>query len=96
MAVVAGWTRLTTSGKVATGPLALTGVIVNGSVSGAVVTLYNSLDENSNDIIAEIKIEGAYSLPLFFDWPIFIERGLYIKVGSNIDSVTVFWCPFRE
>lgn len=96
MPIVTGWTRITSSGRVASGPLMVTAVIVNASVSGSVVTLYNSLDESETDIITEIKVSGSFSEILTLDWPVFCERGLYVKVGSNVDSVTVFWVPFTE
>jgi hypothetical protein len=96
MAIVSGSLRLTTSGLVASGPLLVTGIYVNATVSGSLVTLYNSLDPISSSQLMQVKTDGVGTKVVPFNSPIYCERGLYLEVGTGVTEVLTTWLPIKE
>lgn len=96
MPIVSGWLRLVSSGRVADGPILLTGVYVNGSVSGATVTLYNALDVIASSKILDVIVGGTETKSVLFQNAVYCERGLYVTLDANVDECMIAWLPIRE
>lgn len=96
MTVVSGWLRLVASQKVASGPLLLTGVILNASVTGATATLYNAVDAIGASKIMDIIVGGDETKAIVFNHPIYCEGGLYASLDSNVDELVLTWIPLDE
>jgi len=87
------WTHLKGSGTVSDQPTFVHGVIVTGSSGGATASVYNGQDAESGNLLSEIKVAANLSWQITFPQPLYCNRGVYVKFGSNITSVTVFWRP---
>ena len=71
------------------------GVLLLVSTTGGDVTLYEGLDAYSGRKIGRFEGIADQSTPVIFSMPIYLERGLFIAVGSNVTEVTVFYQPTR-
>jgi hypothetical protein len=96
MAIVSGWHRLTASGRVISGPILLTGIYVNATVSGSLITLYNALDAIPGSQLLQVKAAVVGTKEVIFPNPIFCERGLYLSVGSGVTEVFLTVLPIGE
>jgi len=90
----ASWTYIEKDSVVSDQPSLLFGVIVNGSSNGAYVDLYAGQDADSGSKIARVQVLANVSWEIFMARPVVCGRGIYVDLGTNIDSVTVIWAPF--
>lgn len=90
------FTRTTTDQLINEGETLLHGLLLLTSVTGGDVTLYEGLDPDSGRKIWTFKGEANISQMISFPAPLWLERGLYIDVGSNVTEVTLFWTPVRN
>lgn len=88
-----GWTRVISDSAINTGPCVVAGLIINASVDGGDVSLYDGNDALSGRLFDTFQGLANESKPIPFPAPVHFEQGIYIDVGSNITSVTVIWLP---
>lgn len=91
-----GFTRLTVDGIVNEGQTLLFGIHIEASTAGGDVTIYEGMDSQSGRILGVFKEnlnnhEVKNIIP-----PVFLDRGLYVDIGSNVTAVTLFWLPVRD
>lgn len=96
MSIASGWLRLDASERVADGPVFLTGIFVNASVTGATVTLYNAVDVVNQSKIMDIIVGGEETKAIVFNHPLYCENGLYAELDNDIDELTLTWIPGPE
>lgn len=65
------------------------GFILLTSATNAGVTVYDGLDEKSGRQLAVLQGFQNVPVPFTFEFPIPIDRGLYIDVGSDITSIMI-------
>ncbi|MEE8346815.1 MAG: hypothetical protein V3S20_05665 [Dehalococcoidia bacterium] len=68
------------------------GVCVASSGGAATVTVYDSVDA-SGDVIDEFSPAQSKSDRHPPDRGVIIRRGLYVDLGSNVDSFVVYFSP---
>lgn len=88
-----GFTRLTADGIVNEGATLLFGLHIEASTAGGDVSLYEGMDSGSGRLIGTFKENANDHDVLSFPVPIFLDRGLYVDIGSNVTAVTLFWLP---
>lgn len=88
-----GFTRITASALINEGPTLLYGVQLLTSAYGADIVLYEGQDSVSGKNIMRIKPDPETSMDRKFDPALYLERGLYVSVGSNVTECTLFWLP---
>jgi len=90
------WARVTVSGRVCNTPCFLAHVCFTadsaGNATAAVYDGHGELEEVVIDIAALQHDETDER----FDPPLYLRRGLYVKLGSNVTSLFVHFLPLRE
>ncbi len=87
-----GWARVTGDKIVNAGPMILWGIVLRVSTTGGDVTLYEGLDTESGRLIDTFEGIANESRPVNL-FGLRLDRGLYVDVGSNVDSLLVIWDP---
>jgi len=64
-----------------------------GGIADAVV--YDG-GSNKGDRKIDLRVIDDDMRPLFFDPPLYFARGIYVDVGSNVESVLIQYHPIRE
>jgi hypothetical protein len=85
------YTHIVASGKIADGPVLLLGLTWNASSAGNGVIAYNDVEGRATNKIVETEAGANLTGQFLPRFPIYCERGLYVKLDSNIDDCTVFW-----
>lgn len=88
-----GFTRLTSDAVINEGHTLFGGLIINASVDGGDVSIYEGNDSSSGRLFDTFQGLAAKSEPIIFTVPIYFDRGLYVDIGSNVTSVTILWLP---
>lgn len=88
-----GFTRITSSNIINEGATLLYGLLLLVSVASGDISLYEGLDASSGRLIAKIQGVAAVTLPIKFDQPLYLDRGLYVAIGSNVTETTILWMP---
>lgn len=91
-----GFTRFISDGIVNEGQTLLYGIHIEASVAGGDVSLYEGLDTGSGRLLGIFKDNANNHEPKSFVPPVFLDRGLYVDIGSNVTAVTLFWLPARR
>ena len=90
---LSGYTRLTASGMIMSGPMALHGLVVKASAANAQTTVYDAQNEDANAIVIIVEGPANQSTPIDFSRPPLLSRGCYVNLGSNVEEVLVLWEP---
>jgi len=88
-----GFTRITASRVINEGQTLLFGVLILVSVTGGSVSLYEGTDATSGRLIATVEGEANITHQFVFSTPLYLDRGLYVSVGSNVSEATIIWLP---
>lgn len=88
-----GFTRLTQDNIVNEGATWLYGWHIQASADGGDVSFYEGLDSSSGRLLATVKALANDPNPFITHIPFFLDRGLYVDIGSNVTAVTLFWLP---
>lgn len=90
------WDRFTSDNKVSLSPCSIGCVIItpNGQGSGD-VTLYDGESTGDPKIIKLIS-GNSYTKVIRFQPPLITERGLYLDIGDNVDSVLIQYERYKE
>jgi len=88
-----GFTRVTASRVINEGQTLLFGALILVSVTGGSISLYEGTDASSGRLIATVEGEANITHQLKFNTPLYLDRGLYVSVGSNVTEATVIWLP---
>ena len=88
-----GFTRLTASAIVNEGETLLYGCLLTVTVDTSFISIYEGLDAVSGRLLANVLGLAIHSLPVKFDPPIFLDRGLYVVIGATVTEATMFWLP---
>lgn len=80
-------------GIVNEGPTLLFGVIIEASTAGGDVSIYEGLDTSSGRLMSVLTELVTSRFPKTFPTPVYLDRGLYVDIGSNVTAVTLFWLP---
>jgi hypothetical protein len=92
-----GWRRLTADDIVQEGKAVLYGLVIRTSVTGGDVSIYDGLDASSGRFIDTFEGIANESRPISFGpRGIHIDRGIFVDIGSNVDSVLVLYDPVVE
>lgn len=70
----------------------LHGLLLNVATSGGDITLYNGRDATSGRKVMVVKALANVTNPIAFATPVLFESGLFVDIGSNVNSVTLFIC----
>lgn len=90
-----GWTRITSSQRITDKKSILYNCFVVSNGGGAAdSTIYNGIDTNGQQHIT-IKAPTGEIKGLPGRVNTFMERGIYIAVGSNVEEVLVIWDPIK-
>jgi len=92
----AGFTRLTADGIVNEGQTLLFGIHIEASTAGGDVSLYEGNDSQSGRLIGTFKDNLTNHEVKNFNVPVYLDRGLFVDIGSNVTAITVFWLPVRN
>lgn len=89
----ANWRHIDESQIIVEGPCLL--YMVSGCVSqaGAILTLYDGLDAVSGNQITCLRTTANLHNTMYFNPPIYVNRGLYVTAGDNITCATI---TYRE
>jgi len=71
----------------------LYGLDITASLAAGAVTIYEGLDASSGRRINTFKTDATFTTPIRFNPPLYLQRGLFIDVGANIEGVTVYFKP---
>ena len=95
-----GYTRITDSSLVNEGVTMLSAVSAKSAVSGSsavdydgTLTLYEGLDANTGRVVMDVEVEPDDTLYVSFPFPLRLDRGLYVVLGTHVAEVTLFWAP---
>lgn len=91
-----GFTRLTADGVVNEGHTILYGLHIEASIAGGDVSVYEGLDSESGRLLGTFKENANDHDILSFPHPVYLDRGLYVDIGSNVTAVSLFWLPAKE
>lgn len=87
-----GYRWLTADEQVIEHPLILRGIVVLVSTTGGDVTLYEGLGTAGSSLIGRFEAIADQSTPIDLHG-LFLERGLYVDIGSNVTGVLVIYKP---
>ncbi len=87
-----GYRWLTADEQVIEHPLILKGIVVLVSTTGGDVTLYEGLGTAGSSLIGRFEGIADQSTPIDL-YGLFLERGLYVDIGSNVTGVLVIYKP---
>lgn len=90
-----GWRWITQDTLINEGETLLHKLMVNASVSGGDVTLYEGLDASSGRMIGIFTALANSVVTLNFDG-LYLDRGLFVDIGSNINGVLVVYDTLRN
>ncbi len=88
--------KVTADRRLVQGRTLLFGVVVNTSVTGGDVSLYEGQDAESGRLIGTYTGEANISNPIMFPVPLPLERGLFVDIGTSISYVTVIFQPLWD
>ena len=88
-----GFTRLTSDNIVNEGNTLLFGLHIDASADGGDVSLYEGLDASSGRLLGTFKGIANDVNKVTYPYPVFLDRGLFVDVGSSVTAVTLFWLP---
>jgi hypothetical protein len=77
------------------GETLLLGIDVLASSAGGDVTVYEGLDAESGRKVGTYKGAANVTNPIRFNPPLFLDRGLFLDIGTNITEVTAQFIPAR-
>ena len=90
------WDRFTGDNKVSLAPCAVGCVIITPDGQGnGDVTLYDG-ESTGDPIIMKLLAVSTNSKVIRFQPPLLTHRGLYLDVGSNVDSVLIQYERTKE
>lgn len=85
-----GYRWLTADEQVIEHPLLLKGIVLLVSTTGGDVTLYEGLGAAGSSLIGRFEGIADQSTPVDLHG-LFLERGLYVDIGSNVTGVLVIY-----
>lgn len=68
------------------------GALLNVGTSGGDVTLYEGRDAESGRKRMVIKALANVTNPVSFSSPVKFENGVFVDIGSNVNSITLIIC----
>jgi hypothetical protein len=95
MIMAAAYRILSADQIVNEGPTLLTGIAMHVAVDGGGVAIYDGLDALSGALVLDLEGWANDTNPNNFTFPILLNNGLFVDIGSNIHHVTVFYIPLR-
>lgn len=87
--------RITIDTLITPTPALLTGYSLNASVDGGSVAIYDGQDTQSGELVDSVEGLASVNNHAEFHTPILMNNGLYIDIGSNVTSFTVYYIPLR-
>lgn len=87
----ASWRRFTADAQVFKEHGLLHGIVLLTSVTGGDISLYEGADIGSGRLIDTFEGLADVSWICMFPKPLYLSRGLYLDVGSNVTSVLVIY-----
>jgi hypothetical protein len=97
---MAKWPRsmelpFTADAIVTTHPCWLHSATILVSTTGGDASLYEGQDAASGRLLITLKGSANVTNQRTYSPPLWLERGLYVDVGSNVTQVTVHFTPHR-
>lgn len=90
------WERVTNSRVISPTPLWVFSLTLVSNGSGAAdVTLYNGESADEGQVIKLLAADGELT-HLTFPEPLYLDRGLQVTVGSNVNELLVHYTTERE
>lgn len=88
-----GFARLTADAVLANGPVWFAGAKITSDGAGiADVTFHDGVNASGPQLYTD-KVTLGESGDRFLPWPVYLERGLFVDVGSNVEEVFVLFRP---
>ena len=88
-----GYARLTADSLVSQGPCFLISADLIASAVGAATAVIRDGNDANSEAVVDLTAVTSYSDSRTFDPPIFLKRGLFVDVGSNVAAVLVRYLP---
>ena len=90
---VIGRQYLTASGLVSHKPVYLKGIILTpDGTNSSYVDIYNG-ENTTAEKIMRLRVQANRSYHLVFNTSFYLNRGLYVDFGANLEAVTVLYDP---
>lgn len=76
-------------------PCLITGWVLSASADGGIVNVYDGLDELSGQLIFTAEGLNTQVNHAEYASPIMCNNGLFVDIGANVTSFTIFYIPLR-
>lgn len=86
-----GWTSLTQSGVVVSGPSLLYGITMFSTNSNKQISLYDGIDAGSGRLVFNGASGNKWTVSVQFNKPLRMDSGIYVTLEANVDHVLVSW-----
>lgn len=93
--LASAYRRLTSDQLVTPGPCLFVGYSLNVSTDGGSVNIYDGNDTLSGQLVDTVEGLANVNNHAEFHTPIIFNNGIYVDIGSNVTSITVFYIPLR-
>lgn len=90
------YTRVTVDKKVCNRPCFLYAAHLVADTVGAATAVIRDGHDTGGEAVVDLATLTSSNDPRRFDPPIYLKKGLYVDVGSNVTSVLVHFMPTRE
>ena len=88
-----GWAWVRVDTIVNEGETLLYGCVILASAAGGEVQLFDGLDADSGRLISRIKGNANESIPIIFNKPLRLDRGLFVDVIASVSGILVCYDP---
>lgn len=82
--------------KVCNGPCFLYGAALVSTTGGASTAVIRDGHDTSGDPAVDLAALTSSNDPRMFDPPIYLKKGLFVDIGSNVTSVLVHFLRARD
>lgn len=87
---------VTADKKVCNGPCFLYGAALVANTGGASTAVIRDGHDTSGEPVVDLACLTSSNDPRMFNPPIYLKRGLFVDVGSNVTSVMVHFLRARD
>lgn len=88
--------RLTGSSVVCNTPALIADILISNGTGGVGLSKLYDGSSTAGDQKADFNTLQSTTFQYWFDPPMWMNRGIYIEVGTNVTSITVRYKSFRE